>query len=259
MRALGARPVRLPAEVPTVDGLQGIEHLIGAIYSNSLDIDGSHLLTNVDLWPAGQLVLVAGSRAYRRLSAGTAPNPAHGSRQRRAQSPHARAQHRGQGQRQHLPQGRSDLHAATSSELRALRLAVEPVSRDLERHPGTRAAIEAIERHKAELGEPPADLASCERAAGARPRTRPRCWTAVWRMDTTTAKPSTTSYCARTGRRWTYVFDRRQVRDHAGDRRRVHPGATGPSPSTATGCRGPLRTAAASPRPGLLPNPVSYF
>ena len=68
MRALGARPVRLPADVPTVEGLDGVEHLVGGIYSDRLDIDGSHLMTNVDLWPR-PLVLVAGARSHSGLTA----------------------------------------------------------------------------------------------------------------------------------------------------------------------------------------------
>jgi TRAP-type C4-dicarboxylate transport system substrate-binding protein len=205
MRALGARPVRLPAEVLTADGLQGIEHLVGAIYSNSLDIDGSHLMTNVDLWPR-PLVLVAGSRAYSRLSA----------EQRRILRtaaanvvPKALTLVRNteaEASGNICRRGGATFDAATSSELRALRLAVEPVFRDLERHPATRAAIEAIERHKAELGEPPADLASCERAAEP-PASDATAIDGVWRMDTDREAVDYDYYAENWGR-WTYVFDR---------------------------------------------------
>jgi hypothetical protein len=73
--------------------------------------------------------------------------------------------------------------AVSSSELRALRRAVEPVYDDLERHAGTRAAIEAIERLKQDVGAPPAELPKCDRAE--RPAGDDKsALDGVWRMDT---------------------------------------------------------------------------
>ena len=64
-------------------------------------------------------------------------------------------------QRQHLSPGRDTFVAATAAELAALRLAVDPVLRDLERDPETRAAIEEIQSLKAQLGQSPAGLPAC--------------------------------------------------------------------------------------------------
>ena len=209
------------AEVPTVDGLDGVEHLVGGIYSDRLDIDGSHLMTNVDLWPR-PLVLVAGARSYSRLTAeqrrilrtaaaNVVPKALDGVR-------NAEAEASGNICRR----GGATFDAATSSELRALRLAVEPVYRDLERDPGTRAAIEAIERHKAELAEPPADLASCERAAEP-PASGATAIDGVWRMDTDREAVDYDYYARELGALDLRVRPR-QVRDHAGEPQGVHLG-----------------------------------
>ena len=102
--------------------------------------------------------------------------------------------------------GAATFDVATSSELGALRLAVEPVLRDLERDPGTRAAIAAIEDQKAYLAEPPADLASCERAAEPSASTVTAI-DGVWRMETD-REAVHYDYHAENWGRWTYVFDR---------------------------------------------------
>ena len=140
MRALGARPVRLPAEVPTADSLDGVEHLVGGIYSDRLDIDGSHLMTNVNLWPR-PLVLVASARSYSRLTAEERRilRTAAANAVPKALTVVRNAEAEASGNI--CRRGGATFDAATSSELGALRLAVEPVLRDLERDPGTRAAI----------------------------------------------------------------------------------------------------------------------
>ena len=205
MRALGARPVRLPAQVPNVDDLDGVEHLVGGIYSDRLDIGGSHLMTNVNLWPR-PLVLVAGARSHGRLTAqqrrilrtaaaNAVPKALTGLRDAEAEA-----------SANICRRGGATFDAATSSELAALRLAVEPVLRDLERDPGTRAAIAAIEDHKAYLAEPPADLASCERAAEPH-ASSVTAIDGVWRMETDREAVHYDYYLENWGR-WTYVFDR---------------------------------------------------
>ena len=110
-----------------MEGLDGVEHRVGGIYSDRLDIDGSHLMTNVNLWPR-PLVLVAGARSYSRLTpeqrrilrtaaANVVPKALTGD-----------AQRRGGGQPATSAAGAERRStSATSSELRALRLAVEPV------------------------------------------------------------------------------------------------------------------------------------
>ena len=237
-----------------MEGLDGVEHLVGGIYADRLDIDGSHLMTNVNLWPR-PLVLVAGARSYGRLTA----------EQRRILRTaaanvvpkaltvvrNAEAEASGNICRR----GGATFDAATSSELRALRLAVEPVYRDLERDPGTRAAIEAIERHKAELAEPPADLASCERTAEP-PASGATAIDGVWRMDTDREAVGLRTITPRTGDAGPTCSTAAGSRSRRRTATRA-PGATGPSPSTATGCRGPSRTAAASPRPAPRTSPAS--
>ena len=102
--------------------------------------------------------------------------------------------------------GGTTFDAATAGELRALRLAVEPVFRDLERDPGTRAAIKAIERLKTQLG------AAASRASDLPPSAEPPASSetaidGVWRMKTDREAAGTEGYAENWGD-WIYVFDR---------------------------------------------------
>ena len=68
LRALGARPQRLPLDVAASAGLAGLDGLelqVAAIENGRLDAPGSHLMTNVNLWPRS-LVVFAGAQAYGR-------------------------------------------------------------------------------------------------------------------------------------------------------------------------------------------------
>ena len=67
MRALGATPRRLPATVHSLAGLDGIERQTHGIEGDRLDTDGSHLTTNVDLWPRA-LVVFATEQSYHDLT-----------------------------------------------------------------------------------------------------------------------------------------------------------------------------------------------
>ena len=67
VRALGARSRRLPAAVPGLAGLDGVERQVGSIESDRLDVEGSHLMANVNLWPR-PLVVFANGRSYRKLT-----------------------------------------------------------------------------------------------------------------------------------------------------------------------------------------------
>jgi TRAP-type C4-dicarboxylate transport system substrate-binding protein len=205
MRALGAHPHRFPALVPSVDGIDGIEHSAGAIDAARLDVEGSHLMTNVDLWPRPHVVFAAG-RSYGRLTdderrilstaaANAVPKKLAADRSFEAE-----------GAGNICRKGRATFASATPAELRALRRAVEPVYRELERDPATRAAIEAIERLKEELAEPPAELSKCERAPEA-PSAVATAIDGVWRMDTDRSAAGAEQFDENWGR-WIYVFDR---------------------------------------------------
>jgi TRAP-type C4-dicarboxylate transport system substrate-binding protein len=206
MDALGARPRRLPAAVSDLARLDGIERQIAAIESDRLDLEGSHIMTNVDLWPR-PLVVFANERSYRELTRD----------QRRilrtAAANVASSMTAGQ---LHLDseasanlcrKGRATFDSATSDELRALRSAVDPVYAQLRRDQGTAAAIDSIERLKTELDEPPTELPKCEREASKR---SPRAATkidGVWRMDTDESASGPEHFPENWGH-WIFVLDR---------------------------------------------------
>ncbi len=205
MRALGARPRRLPATVPGLAGLDGIERQVGSIESDRLDVMGSHVMTNVDLWPR-PLVVFASRRSYAELSADQRrilrEAAANVIRQKAAVDQGLDAESTGNLCRK----GPATFNSASAAELRALRRAVEPVYRQLRRDPGTAAAIESIERLKREVGEPPSELPKCERTAGT-PASGATKIDGVWRMDTdrSSTRPE---YIPENWGHWIFVFDR---------------------------------------------------
>jgi Bacterial extracellular solute-binding protein, family 7 len=104
MRVLGAISRRLPAAVPDLAGLDGLERQVGSIESDRLD-----------LAPDDQRQpLAAPSRRVRQwavvpqVDKRSAPDSPHGCRERRAEEGGGRADSRGGGHRQHLPQGAYD-------------------------------------------------------------------------------------------------------------------------------------------------------
>ena len=206
MSALGAHAQRLPATVSSLAALDGIERQVGTIEADRLDAEGSHLMTNVALWPR-PLVVYANERSYGKLTgdqrrilrmaaANAVPKKVAGERGLETETTGNICR-----------KGRATFDSATSSELRALHRAVEPVYRELERDPGTRAAIEAIERLKEELGEPPAELPSCDRAAAEKPTPAASEIDGVWRMETdrSAARPE---FFPENWGHWIYVFER---------------------------------------------------
>jgi TRAP-type C4-dicarboxylate transport system substrate-binding protein len=205
LRALGARPRRFPADVPSLEAVDGIENSVSAIEGGRLDVDGSHLMTNVALWPR-PLVIFAGERTYSRLTSGqrrvlrtaaanVVPKKIESDRFLEVETSGNICR-----------KGRATFDSASSSELQALRRAVEPVYRELERERGTRAAIEAIEGLKQQTGEPPSELPECERAEAPAAHTATEI-DGAWRMDTdrSAARPE---YLEENWGRWIYVFDR---------------------------------------------------
>jgi TRAP-type transport system periplasmic protein len=205
LRALGADPRRYPAGVPNLNGIDGVEHSVQGIESGGLDVDGSHLMTNVDLWPR-PIVLFANEGSYRDLTgdqrrvlraaaANTVPERTATERATEDESSGNMCR-----------KAQVTFEAASPSELRALRRAVEPVYTNLERHAGTRAAIEEIERLKQATGAPPAEVSKCGRAEGPTGAGKSAI-DGVWRMDTdrSAARPD---YLEENWGRWIYVFDR---------------------------------------------------
>ena len=244
MRALGARPYRLAAAVPGVDGFDGIEHGTSGIDTAGLDVDGSHLMANVNLWPR-PLVVFANGRSYGRLTddereilsvAATNAVP-----KKAAVDRNYEAEATGNICRK----DRATVDSATPLELRALRRAVEPVYRELRRDPATAAAIESIERLKNELAEPPAELPKCEperrRAKLRQDRDRRRL-----ENGHRSARRRRGGSSPRTGGAGSTCSTAAVSRSRKRTRKPA-PGAMGRSRSTTTGCLGASRMAAASP------------
>jgi TRAP-type C4-dicarboxylate transport system substrate-binding protein len=206
LRALGARPRRLPVDVSSLSGLDALEHRVAAIEAARLDAKGSHLMTNVNLWPR-PLVLFASTRSYSELTAeerrilGTAAEKA---------VPRKIAAERGletESVANLCRKGRAKFDSATPAELAALRHAVERVYRELEGDPGTRSAIEEIRRLKLELGAPADRLPDCGRAGGRRASRAATELDGVWRMETDRSA-SRPDYLDENWGDWIFVLDR---------------------------------------------------
>jgi TRAP-type C4-dicarboxylate transport system substrate-binding protein len=206
LRALGAHPERLPLDVTSLDGLGGLEFQVAGIENGRLDADGSHLMTNVNLWPR-TLVLFAGDQASDRLSpsqleilrtaaANVVPEMIAAERalEEEAAANLCRKAH-------------TTFAAATTPELRALRRAVEPVYADLERDAGARTVIEGIEQLKEELGEPPSEIAACSPPSDPQPSGVAIEINGTWTMDTDISAAGPDSLDENWGH-WVFVFDR---------------------------------------------------
>lgn len=207
LRALGAHPVRVPADTLGFHGPDGYEQRVYVLYGDRLAAPGSHITANVNLWPR-PLVIFAGARAYKRLTAGerdvlqkAAANavPKAGPAARAADLEVAGNLCR---------DGRVALDLASPSELRALRQAVAPVYRELESDPATDKTIRQIESLKAQLGEPPAGLPNCSGSASA-PTAAQTALDGVWQMDTA---PSSDGVDENWGH-WIFVFDHGKFAD----------------------------------------------
>jgi TRAP-type C4-dicarboxylate transport system substrate-binding protein len=206
VRALGATPQRLPATVHSLAGLDGIERQTPGIEGDRLDVEGSHLTTNVELWPRA-LVVFATERSYhdltedertilRTAAANTVPKKTAVERRFDAESATNLCR-----------KGHATFDSATPAELRGLRRAVEPVYRDLERDPGTREAINAIERLKRDVEAPPAVLPGCKGAAGTPTSADTTKLDGVWTMETDRSA-SAPEYFPENWGHWVFVFDR---------------------------------------------------
>jgi TRAP-type C4-dicarboxylate transport system substrate-binding protein len=205
LRALGAEPRRYPATVGSLDGVEGIEHSVQAIEAAGLDVDGSHLMTNINLWPR-PLVLFANLRSYRDLTADQ-----RGILRRAAANavPERTTVERAlelESSGNLCRKGQATFDTASPSELRKMRRAIEPVYSDLEGDAGTRAAIDAVERLKRETQAPPAEVPKCGRA-DVQTSNGASAIDGVWRMDTDPSAAGSEGLEENWGR-WVYVFDR---------------------------------------------------
>src|SRR3954447_4420647 len=207
MRALAAHPIRVPADTLGFQGPDGYEQRVFVLYGDRLAAPGSHITVNVDLWPR-PLVIFAGARAYKRLTAGERDVLQHAAANASPKAgPAARAgdlEMAGNFCRN----GHVALDRASPSELLALRQAVAPVYRQLESDPATRDAIQKIESMKAQLAEPPAGLPKCAShpAAPAAARTS---LDGVWQMDTASSSDGQ----AENWGHWIFDFDHGKFAD----------------------------------------------
>ncbi len=64
LRTLGATPQMVPAET-SLDGLDGLEYQLSAIYGNRYYERATHVTANLNLWPR-PLVIFIDSDRYRR-------------------------------------------------------------------------------------------------------------------------------------------------------------------------------------------------
>ena len=181
MRAFGARPIRVPADTLGLKAVDGLEQRVYTLQGDRLAVKGSHVTANVDLWPR-PLVIYAAARAYKRLTADEREvlHKAASDALPKAvpMARHADAESTGDLCRK----GDVSFDLAAPSELRALRQAVAPVYRELERDPATRAAIEQIETLKTQVGQPADVLPRCTRRTSAAPAAA-TALDGVWQMD----------------------------------------------------------------------------
>ena len=204
LRTLGARPAPLAARVRNASGLDGVVDRAAGIDSAAFDVAGSQLTTNVVLWPrplvlfarSGSNGLSADERRILRMAAANVVSKV---------TRHARegdVETSGNICRR----GGTTFVSATAAELRKLRLAVDPVLRDLERDPATRDAIEEIQSLKVQLAQSPATFPACERTGKSQASSKTAI-DGVWRMKTDRDAARPEGYAENWGD-WVYVFDR---------------------------------------------------
>ena len=204
LRALGASPVRLAA-VPDTSRLAGLETQMAAIDGYRLDAAGSHVTGNVSLWPR-PLVLFANANAFAKLTSAERRTL----RAAAASAVPLMAAHQRRGERESAGnvcrRGRMTFDAAPPADVRALHAAVEPVYRDLERDPATRAALEDIAALKRQVAAPPSVVAACERSAPPQPHAQ-TLLDGSWQMDSKRSA-SAPEYLDENWGHWRFVFDR---------------------------------------------------
>ena len=207
LRALGADPVALPVSVRPehLGELDGLESQILAIFGRRLDVAGSHATTNVDLWPR-PLVLFGNAATIGKLSADQRRILRDAAASAIAKTSAVTRATEKETTDNLCRTGRLTFDRASAADLRALRAAVAPVYRELERDPATREAIRSIEAMKRDLAAPAAALPACagSTAPNASARTR---LDGTWRMDTG-RKAAAPDFLDENWGHWIFVFDR---------------------------------------------------
>ena len=209
LRALGARPVRLPIDVAAPDGLSGLDGIelqVASIESGRLDVAGSHLMTNVSLWPRS-LVVFSGAPAYDGLSRDQQQILRTAASNAVTEKLAVDRAFEAETAANLCRKGNATFEVASAQQLQALRRAVEPVYVDLEADADARAVLEAIEKMKAQLAEPPSEIAPCTPARGAPGNGEPTAVDGVWTMDTDEGA-SAPEYLDENWGHWVFVFDR---------------------------------------------------
>jgi len=207
--ALGAIPRRLPSDVAAPNGLTGLdgaEFQIAGVENGRLDTPGSHLMTNVNLWPRSTVVF-AGEEAYNGLSDDERQILHTASMNVVRQKADTDRGFEEEAAANLCRKGNTAFDAASPQQLRALRQAVEPVYADLERDPAVRTVIEGIERLKVELAEPPTEVPLCTPASDASSGGEVTELDGVWTMDTDRSA-AVPEYFDENWGHWVFVFDR---------------------------------------------------
>ena len=206
VRALGATPRRLPANETGVTGVDGVERQVQGVEGDRLDAKGSHLTTNVALWPR-PLVVFANERSYRGLTDDQRRILRTAAANTVAKKAAFERRYERESATNLCRKGHAMFDSATPAQLRALRRAVRPVYRELERDPGTRRAIHAIEALKRSVAAPPTAVRGCRGTAGTPASDDTTKLDGVWTMDTdrSAAQPE---YFPENWGHWVFVFDR---------------------------------------------------
>jgi TRAP-type C4-dicarboxylate transport system substrate-binding protein len=206
VRALGAHPRRRPREITpeVLQGLDGLEIQTSAIESGRLDLPGSHLITNVELWPRA-LVLFAGPTAYDALSEGQQRILVTAAKEAAIQKATAEVQLEAETAANLCRKGNTSFDVATPDQLAAFRRAVEPVYAELETDPEARAVVEAVQEVKDEMAQPASDLSPCSPPRDAQGNGEPTDVDGVWTMDSVQKEAPPEFYDENWGH-WVFVF-----------------------------------------------------
>jgi TRAP-type C4-dicarboxylate transport system substrate-binding protein len=164
MRALGARPIWFARG--SIARFDGIEYTVSDIQGSGYDDQAKYLTSNVVFWPR-PIVVFASRATFARLS------PA----QRRILE-RAVADDRMAATKERIGAERADTEilcarrklrfvTASAADIAALRRAVRPVYARLERDPQTRRFIAEIQRLRARVGAPTAEIPRCRAGTSA--------------------------------------------------------------------------------------------
>ena len=208
MRALGAEPVWFAVSAP-IAGFGGIEQQINAIQGDQYDRVGKYLTTNVVLWPR-PLVVFANRATLAKLT------PAQQRILTRAVADDLTPERNVVQSTERSDTGSlCEVHrlrfvTASRSDLVALRRAVQPVYRELDRDSQTRAQISQIETLSAAVA--PEATPRCSRTLA--PVTARTPLDGVWQMTTKYGdEPSDPNPVPENYGDWIFVFDRGHFAD----------------------------------------------